>query len=245
MSAALTTQMLTPSLRRVYRSRAACTAISSSGACSEPTCTWLSPRLPRTNTSYSGQSRRLTAGFGSTGTSGEMGTAPWPPSAVRSDIGVLRGVRGRGLDHPGVVVPRGAPAADALGVGRAVAGDDPLELVPVDCAEPVVAGLVVVGQLGVGQRDAEQLGLRDGHVDVALAQLVVAVALDSPGHRLRAVGAVVVRRAEHHQRGPPPPVDGVLHHRPLLGGAAHHRHQELVALPLVEGLLLADADHRA
>src|SRR5919199_2558673 len=111
MSAALTTQMLTPSLRRVYTSRAACTAISSSGACREPTCTWLSPRLPRTNTSYSGQSRRLTDGAVAVGTSGPVGTAPCPPSAVRSlltvlpvALGVLPGVRRGRLGDPRVVV---------------------------------------------------------------------------------------------------------------------------------------------
>src|SRR5690349_12532888 len=148
MSAALTTQMLTPSLRRVYRSRAACTAISSSGACSDPTCTWLSPRLPRTNTSYSGQSRRDVAGLGSVGMSAEVGTAPWPPSEVMLtsaspcpwlDSGLapllgrrrslrcslarpLRGVRRRRLGDPGVVVAGGAAAGDPDRVHRAVAG---------------------------------------------------------------------------------------------------------------------------
>src|SRR3954453_814826 len=139
MSAALTTQMLTPSLRRVYRSRAACTAISSSGACSEPTCTWLSPRLPRTNTSYRGQSRRLSAGFGSTGASGQGGGGPRrarPRWSCRSCV-LLR-VGGGGLGHPGVGVAGGAPAADALGVGRAVARADPLELAAVDHAPPPV-----------------------------------------------------------------------------------------------------------
>ena len=58
------------------------------------------------------------------------------------------------------------------------------------------------------------------------------------------LGDSVVGRAEHHQRRPPEPVDRLLHHRPLLVGAAHHRHQQLVALPLVERLLLADPDHR-
>src|SRR4051794_11958612 len=158
MSAALTTQMLTPSLRRVYRSRAACTAISSSGACSEPTCTWLSPRLPRTNTSYSGHSRRGAAGL-PTGTPGPVGTAPCPPSAVSSLMRAspcsrlasglvpllgrrrcslarpLRGIGGRRLGHPRVVVARGTAARDPLGVAGAAAGQDPRELRPVDRPE--------------------------------------------------------------------------------------------------------------
>ena len=59
---------------------------------------------------------------------------------------------------------------------------------PVDRAEVVVAALVVPAQLGVGQGDAELLGLRHGHVDEALPQLVVGVPLDAPRHRLRGVG---------------------------------------------------------
>ena len=68
--------------------------------------------------------------------------------------------------------------------------------------------------------------------------------LDAPRHRLGGVGRGVVGRAEHHQRRPPEPLDRLLHHGPLRGGSPHHRHQQLVALPLVERLLLADADHR-
>ena len=82
-------------------------------------------------------------------------------------------------------------------------------------AEVVVAALGVPAQVRVGQRDAERLGLRHGHVDEPLPQLVVGVPLDPPGHRLRGVGRVVVGRAEHHQRRPPPAVRRVLHHRPL------------------------------
>src|SRR5215212_1369527 len=208
MSAALTTQMLTPSLRRVYRSRAACTAISPSGACSDPTCTWLSPRLPRTNTSYSGQSRRAVARAGSTGTSGPVGTAPCPPSAVRSlltarlrprsaprslalpamlaraslsrSCRVLLGVRGGGLGDPGVVVAGRPAPRDADVVHRAGAADHPLELHPVDRAEPPVAARLVPGEVAVGQRHPEELRLRHRHVDEALPQLVVGVPLDAP-----------------------------------------------------------------
>ncbi len=100
-------------------------------------------------------------------------------------------------------------------------------------------------QVGVGQRHAECLGLRHAHVDELLPQLVVGVALDPPRHRLLGVGRVGVGRAEHHQRRPPEPVDRLLHHRALLVGAAHHRGEQLEALALVEGLLLADPDHRA
>ena len=52
-------------------------------------------------------------------------------------------------------------------------------------------------------------------------------------------------RAEHHQRRPPRAVDGVLRHRLLRRRAVRERVQDLEALPLVEGLLLADPDHGA
>ncbi len=52
-------------------------------------------------------------------------------------------------------------------------------------------------------------------------------------------------RAEHHQARPPPAVHRVLRHRLLRGCAVREGVQRLEALPLVEGLLLADADHRA
>src|SRR3569833_3280116 len=103
MSPTLTTQMLSPSLRRVYRSRAACTAISSSGACRDPTCTWLRPRLPRTNTSYSGQSRRLTARNGTVGAEGRGGGG----RAGRRGRGGRRG--GGARARRGGAGPRGAP----------------------------------------------------------------------------------------------------------------------------------------
>src|SRR5580692_11500636 len=149
-----------------------------------------------------------------------------------------------GLADPGALVVGRPAAGEALGVAGAVARDDGLELVPVDRAEVVVAALGVPAEVRIGQGDAEPLGLRDRHVDEALAELVVGVPLDAPAHRLGRVGRIRVGRAEHHQRRPPGAVDRVLDHVALTLGAAHHRHQQLVALPLVERLLLADADHR-
>ena len=130
-------------------------------------------------------------------------------------------------------------------VARPVALEHLEELRPVDLAERVVPGLLVQAQVGVGQRQPEHLGLRHRHVDELLPQVVVGEALDLPGHRLRGVGRLVVGRAEHHQRRPPPAVDRVLGHRVLRGRAVGERVQDLEALPLVEGLLLADAHHRA
>src|SRR5450756_548853 len=198
MSAAAITQMLTPSLRRVYRSRAWCRAISGSAACRLPTCTWLRPRLPRRNTSYNGHAA-LASVMGRPGVgrarSGRWTLCLWPPG--------FRRVRERGLPDPGALVVRRLTARDALGVARAVAGDHGLELGPVDGAEVVVAAFFVPPQLRVGQRDAELVRLGDAHVDEALAQLVVGMPLDAPLHRLLGVGRVLVGRAEHHQRRPP------------------------------------------
>src|SRR5215470_7448226 len=157
--------MLTASFRRVYRSRACRSAISASAACSDPTCTWFRPRLPRRNTSNSGQSP-------------PGGRPPGPPGPAAS---VLAGIRHRRLPYPGTVGV-GCPAAgDPFGVARSAAADDRLELGPVDLAEVVVAAFGVPAQLVVGQRDAEALGLRNRHIDEPLAQIVVGVPLDTPG----------------------------------------------------------------
>src|ERR1700733_8511631 len=249
MSDALTTQMLTPSLRRVYRSRAWCSAISASAACRLPTCTWLSPRLPRRNTSKSGQLWSVTGGLLSRRLSFGLIVLRFLNLIIPNDWSLnalgLRRVCQRGLTDPGAFFVGGLAPGDALGVARAVAGDDGLELVPVDRAEVVVAARLVPAQVGVGERDAELLRLRDGHVDEALAPLVVGVALCAPAHRLVGVRRVTVGRAEHHQRRPPGAVDRVLDHVALGLGTAHHRHEQLVTLSLVERLFLADADHRA
>src|ERR1700733_3169920 len=148
MSDALTTQMLTPSLRRVYRSRAWCSAISASAACRLPTCTWLSPRLPRRNTSNSGQLSSVMGGLLS---------RPLPFGMIVLVLLTFvfgRVCEGRRTD-PGAIAVGRAAFGDALGVARAVARDDGLELVPVDGAEVVVAARLVPAQLRVGERDAE------------------------------------------------------------------------------------------
>src|SRR6187402_3838623 len=93
-------------------------------------------------------------------------------------------MRERSLAHPGAVVPRLHARGEALAVARALAADDLPELLPVDRAEVVVAALLVPAQLGVGERDAEDLGLLGGRVDELLAQIVVADPLDAPLHRM-------------------------------------------------------------
>ena len=65
-------------------------------------------------------------------------------------------------------------------------------------------------------------GLRHRLVDELLAQLVVGVHLDLPGHRLGAVHRVLVGRPEHHQRRIPEPVQRILRHRLLRAACRAH-----------------------
>src|ERR1700747_1506325 len=99
----------------------------------------------------------------------------------------FRGMGESGLADPGTLVVGRLAPGQTLSVARAVARDNGLELGPVDGAEVVVAARGVPAQLRVGQRDAELVRLRDGHVDEALAELVVCVPLDAPPHRLLGV----------------------------------------------------------
>ena len=147
------------------------------------------------------------------------------------------------LADPGAVIVGLAAAPQALDVARTIAADDAGELVPVDGAEVVVTAFGVPAQFLVGQAQAEHLGLRDGHVDKTLAQLIVAEPLDAPGGRLGRVGRRLVGRAEHHQRRPPVPVHRVLRHGLLAGRSVREGVKDLEPLTLVERLLLADADH--
>src|SRR5271165_4322668 len=145
--------MLTASLRRVYRSRACRSAISGSEACSDPTCTWFRPRLPRRNTSYSGQP--------------VIGGSVLGGSVLGGSVlggSVLGGMRHRRLSYPGTRVVGRPPPGDPVGVAWARAADDRRELGPVDLAEVVVAAGGVPAELVVRQRDAQPVRLRDRHV---------------------------------------------------------------------------------
>src|SRR5690606_26853832 len=121
-------------------------------------------------------------------------------------LALLRLVGEGRLSHPGVLLPRPHLVLEALPVHGAVAFDDVPELVPVDLAEVVVATLLVPPEVRIREGEAEVLGLRDGHVDELLAEVVVGDPLDLPRHRLLGVGGVGIGRAEHHQSGPPPAV---------------------------------------
>src|SRR4051812_10131372 len=140
-------------------SRAACSASVASVACSEPTCLCASPLRLRMKTSQSGM-------FGVTISisllCGLQGSA----------LPALFGIGQRGLAHPGAVVMRLAPRREAVAVAGAVAGQHLLELFPVDRAVlPVAVGILL--HAGIGNRQAQELRLRDSGIDEFLAQLVV------------------------------------------------------------------------
>src|SRR6185369_9267616 len=140
-------------------SRAACSASVASVACSEPTCLCASPLRLRMKTSQSGMfgvaiSISLLCGL--------QGSA----------LPALFGIGQRRITHPAAVVMRLAPRREAVTVAGAVAGQHLLELFPVDRAVfPVAAGVLL--HAGIGNRQAQELRLRDSGIDEFLAQLVV------------------------------------------------------------------------
>src|SRR5437879_5764139 len=147
ISAERITQMLTPSWRRVYTSRACSTAMRASAAWRLPTCLCSSPERERMNTSYSGQSSLM-----------------MPPvlCGLRRAAVVLAGVRGRRLAHPAAGLVGGAPRLEPFAVARSVALEHRVKLVPVDRADQIMLRAGLPAQLAVGDREPEQLCLRTG-----------------------------------------------------------------------------------
>src|SRR6476661_10412393 len=160
-------------------------------------------------------------------------------------LGLLFRVGGSGFAHPGAVVVGFAAPFQALGVAGAAAGQDFVELVPVQRSVLPLAGFLVEADVLVRQRQFQDLDLLHHHSDEAVAELVIAEALDVPGHGLLGVGRIVIRRAEHHERRGVPAVHGILGHLLLLRRAVREFQQDLEALALVEGFFLADPDHGA
>src|SRR6266545_7365616 len=130
--------------------------MSASAACSDPTWTWFSPRLPRRNTSYSGQSGPIAAPADSRAGSSRC----WSPIGHGSALGRM----GHGcFADPGALVVGAAALGDALGVARTIAADHAFELGPVGLAEVVGPARLVPAELGIRERDAERVGLRHRH----------------------------------------------------------------------------------
>src|SRR5687767_8935930 len=201
-----TTQRLTASPRRAYTSRAFCSALSASTACTLPACSCGAPPGGCTKTSQSGH--WLSPGTCSVPAAPPVEAAP----LTLADDAPTSGRLARGLGgplgrvgagrhaHPGALVVRRAPRRDPLAVTRAVALQHALELLPVDGAEVPVPRRLVVLQVGIGEREVDRLRLRYGEVHEALPELVIALPLHPPLGELGAVWRVRVARAEHQER---------------------------------------------
>src|SRR6478735_9009043 len=164
-------------------SRAACSASVASLACSEPTCLWARPLRLRINTSHSGV-------FGVV----IMTSLEFLRGLCRLPLLALFGMGQRRLAHPGAFVVRLAPRREPVAVARAVAGQHPLEFVPVDFAVFPMSGRLVLLHAGVGNRKPEIFRLRYRGIDEFLPQFVIGEALDLPFGRGVAVLARLVRR---------------------------------------------------
>src|SRR6266446_6102142 len=150
ISAERTAQMLTPSWRRVYTSRACSIAMRASAACTLPTCLCSSPERERMKTSYSGQSSLMVS----------------PVSCgLRRAAVLLAGVRGRRLAHPAPGLIRRAPRREPLAVAGSVPREHRMKFVPVDRADQIMLRIRIPAQLAVGNREPEKLRLRHRDVD--------------------------------------------------------------------------------
>src|SRR5450830_242990 len=103
-------------------------------------------------------------------------------------LGLLLRVGRCGFAHPGAVLVGFAAAFQPLGVALAAAGDDLVEFVPVQRAVLPLLRFLVETDVLVRQGQSQDLDLLHHHADEAVAQFVVAEALDVPGHRLLGVG---------------------------------------------------------
>src|SRR5690625_3522476 len=177
--------MEVPSPRRVYRSRALPSASSESGACRDPTCTWLSPRFARTNTSHRGH----------------WWLDIFAPSSLLRRRGLFRRVRRGGLAHPRALIVGLAAVANPFGVGLPVPAEHFLELLPIELAHHPSAGFCIEIQLLIRTFEPERLELGLEHPHEPLAQLVIAEPFDLPRHRLRGVRGLIIGRAAQPQGG--------------------------------------------
>src|SRR5262245_45664066 len=113
--------------------------MAASTACTLPTCRCAMPVRVRMNTSHSGH-RFSVMGPSSLGRDRHRSLRP---------AGAFFRMRERRFAHPGAGLVSGTARLHALAVARAVTGDDPLELVPVDRPEIPVAGRLVERKLRV------------------------------------------------------------------------------------------------
>src|SRR5690349_9360497 len=132
MSDDFTTQMLTPSLRRVYTSRAFLIAISASGACRLPACLCAKPCWLRMNTSQSGQSFISVSGL-----------------RGHRAFGLLFCVCSGGVAHPRALFMGADASLQAVAIAGTVTLNHLVKLFPIDLAEIVVPALRIPLQIRI------------------------------------------------------------------------------------------------
>ena len=232
-----TTQMLTPSWRRVYTSRACSSAMRASVACTLPACLCSSPERARMKTSKSGHVAFLVC---SCRISSTARAAP-----ARRCVASSAYASGR-LAHPAAVLVRALARLEPLAIAGAVALEHRVELAPVDRAETVVLRWPrpsaapdpaprARGTRACGTVTSTNFWRSSSLVKRLIFQRIdCAVCFDSAS-----------RRAEHHQRRPPPAIERALRHARCSGVPRASVHHDLEALALVKALFLADAHHRA
>src|SRR5688572_32947468 len=184
--------MLTPSCLRVYTSRACSMAMRASAACTLPTCLCSSPERARMNTSKSGHSvsRALIANSSR--------------CCLHCALFLLRCMRNGRLANPTAFFMRALTRGQPLAIARAIAFQYAVEFRPVDGAELIVLGGFVPAQGLIRHLQAQELRLRNRHIDKVLAQLIIGESFDLPAHGLRRVLRLRIARPEHHERRPPP-----------------------------------------
>src|SRR5262245_49336378 len=140
-------------------SRAACSAMVASLACSEPQCLCASPLRLRMKTFHSGVFGVAIIASSSRG-------------LRRGSLSSFLGMGSGSLAHPGAVLMRLPARRQPFAIAGAVAGEHLLELRPVDRAVAPMS-VRILGHAGIGNGQPEILRLRDGGIDEFLPKLVI------------------------------------------------------------------------
>src|SRR5690554_2703975 len=181
--------MLTPSIRRVYTSRAFSIAMRASAACKLPTCLWSSPCLLRIKTSHKGH------------------------SALSLDISLFSFISltfflmgHRGFPHPSPFIMRPGSAFQSLPITGSPAFNDPPKLLPVNFSKIIVSPLRIPFQVRIGYLQPQIFSLWHRNIHKTLPQFVIGKPLNFPLHGPLGIRRILIFRTKHHQRRPPPTI---------------------------------------
>ena len=194
-----TTHMLTASPRRVYTSRAFCSAISASGACTLPACSCGAPPGGCMNTSQTiTASLPCYAAFVAVACFDAYAVAAARTHSPSSCAALRAASRSRFTGRRLSQRARIRPSRSHRNSSRPLSSSN--------------------FSAGSGSVRFDRLRLRNGEVHKSLTKLVVALSFDPPSRELAAVRRVLVVRTEHHERWPPPAIHGVLRHGAAAAG---------------------------